>query len=244
MSGDHESLEALSGWALILGASSGIGAATAKELARRGMNILGVHLDRRSTQASAEHVKAEIQAMGRQVELFNVNAADQEKRRQVVQHARQRLADNGGGPLRVLMHSLAFGTLVPFVGPSGGGVERRQMEMTLDVMAHSLVYWVQDLVEAGLLGEGSRVFAMTSEGSSRVWPGYGPVSAAKAALESHVRQLALELAPRGTTVNAILAGVTDTPALRKIPGHQQMMEAARGRNPHGRLTRPEDVAGA
>ena len=59
---------------------------------------------------------------------------------------------------------------------------------------------------------------MTSAGGTRVLPFYGAVSAAKAALESHVRQLALELAPRGVTVNAIRAGVTDTPALRKIPG--------------------------
>jgi NAD(P)-dependent dehydrogenase (short-subunit alcohol dehydrogenase family) len=77
-----------------------------------------------------------------------------------------------------------------------------------------------------------------------VIPYYGAVSAAKAALESHVRQLALELADRGITVNAIRAGVTDTPALRKIPGHEQMIEGALQSNPHGRLTTPEDVARA
>ncbi len=76
------------------------------------------------------------------------------------------------------------------------------MEMTLDVMANSLVYWVQDLVHAGLLMRGSKVFSMTSSGSHRVIIGYGAVSAAKAALESHTRQLALELAPKGITVNA------------------------------------------
>jgi NAD(P)-dependent dehydrogenase (short-subunit alcohol dehydrogenase family) len=74
-------------------------------------------------------------------------------------------------------------------------------------------------------------------------PSYGMVSAAKAALEAFVRQLAIELGPRGITVNAVRAGVTDTPALRKIPGHQRMMEKARALNPGGRLTRPEDVAG-
>ena len=83
---------------------------------------------------------------------------------------------------------------------------------------------------------------MTSTGSQRVFPHYGPVSAAKAALESHVRQLAMELAPRKITVNAILAGVTDTPALRKIPGADTIAEVARTRNPSGRLTEPEDVA--
>jgi NAD(P)-dependent dehydrogenase (short-subunit alcohol dehydrogenase family) len=68
------------------------------------------------------------------------------------------------------------------------------------------------------------------------------VSAAKATLEAHIRQLAVELAPAGITANAILAGVTDTNALRQIPGYEKIMEAARRRNPHGRLTLPEDVA--
>jgi len=90
--------------------------------------------------------------------------------------------------------------------------------------------------------EKTRIFAMTSSGGERVWQNYGPVSAAKAALESHVRQLAVELAPFGITVNAILAGVTDTPALRKIPGYDQLLEAARQKNPHNRTTRPKDVA--
>jgi enoyl-[acyl-carrier-protein] reductase (NADH) len=118
------------------------------------------------------------------------------------------------------------------------------MDMTVDVMAHSLVYWVQDLVSRGLMREGGRVFAMTSSGGHRVWPTYGAVSAAKAALESHVRQLALELAQMGITVNAVRAGVTDTPALRKIPGHEKMIEGAQERNPFHRLTTPADVAAA
>jgi enoyl-[acyl-carrier-protein] reductase (NADH) len=114
--------------------------------------------------------------------------------------------------------------------------------MTLDVMAHSLVYWVQDLAARGLVGEGTRIFAMTSSGGTRVMPFYGAVSAAKAALESHVRQLALELGPAGVSVNAIRAGVTDTPASRKIPAAEYLFQEARRRNPGGRLTLPEDVA--
>jgi NAD(P)-dependent dehydrogenase (short-subunit alcohol dehydrogenase family) len=118
------------------------------------------------------------------------------------------------------------------------------MEMTIDVMANSLVYWVQDLVTNKLIGEGTRIYAMTSSGGTRVWPTYGAVSAAKAALESHMRQLAMELAPYGITANTIRAGVTDTPALRKIPGNEEMMEFAKMRNPYKRLTTPEDVANA
>ncbi|NIR49007.1 SDR family oxidoreductase, partial [candidate division KSB1 bacterium] len=110
--------------------------------------------------------------------------------------------------------------------------------------AHSLVYWVQELYWAKLLGFGSRIFAMTSHGSESVVPSYGAVSAAKSALENHIKQLALELGEIGVTANAIKAGVTDTPALQKIPGHQEMMKSAQSRNPSGRLTTPEDVANA
>src|SRR5512136_1960628 len=95
-----------------------------------------------------------------------------------------------------------------------------------------------------MITEGSRVFTMTSAGSHRVIPYYGAVSAAKAALESHVRQLACELAPRGIRVNAVQAGLTDTPAMRKIPGHEKVVDYALQMNPSRRMTRVEDVAGA
>ena len=148
--------------------------------------------------------------------------------------------------IAVLMHSLAFGTTLSYIGstPDEREVSQKQLEMTADVMAHSLVYWTRDLFHAGLLGDGSRIFAMTSEGAHRAVPTYGPVSAAKAALEAHVRQLALELIDHGMTVNAIRAGVTDTPALRRIPGHEELRRVAEERNPGGRLTRPEDVGEA
>ena len=69
------------------------------------------------------------------------------------------------------MHSLAFGSLVPFLTEDPkGGVDRKKMEMTQDVMANSLVYWVQDLWRGGFLGQGSKIYAMTSEGSTRVVP--------------------------------------------------------------------------
>jgi enoyl-[acyl-carrier protein] reductase III len=116
--------------------------------------------------------------------------------------------------------------------------------MTLDVMANSLVYWVQDVVRRKLMGPNGRIFAMTSSGGNHVWPTYGAVSAAKAALEAHIRQLAYELAPLRITANCIRAGVTDTPALRKIPGNEKLVGGALTKNPHGRLTTPADVAAA
>lgn len=235
---------------MILGASSGFGAAAGRSLARAGYGIVGVHLDLRGTRALAEAVRDEIAATGSPVVFHNVNAADEERRREVIETTKAAFEERraaGKDPfVAVLLHSLAFGTTLSYISQSEGDneVSQRQLEMTADVMAHSLVYWVRDLFHAGLLADGSRVFAMTSEGATKAVPTYGPVSAAKAALEAHVRQLALELIRHGITVNAIRAGVTDTPALRRIPGHEELRAAAEARNPGGRLTRPEDVAEA
>ncbi len=237
-------------WALILGSSSGFGAACARALAREGYDILGVHLDRRATMEEVDGLVAELEATGRTVHFFNVNAAADDKREATVAEIAALLQEQGG-TIQVLLHSLAFGTLTRFVpspaeveagGRAARGVTRKQLDMTLDVMANSLVYWTQDIVLGGLMGKGGRIFALTSAGSHRVMPHYGPVSAAKASLESHCRQLACELADRGITVNALMPGVTDTPALRKIPGSDALKERALAANPYGRLTTPEDVA--
>lgn len=232
-------------WALILGASSGMGEAVALELARSGFDIFGVHLDRKSTMPHVEEIQALIREEGRGAIFFNVNAADPEARAHVLDEIAGTLAAEPGSTLTVLMHSLAFGTLKFFIAEDPAEeITPAQMDMTLTVMAHSLVYWTQDLVRRGLLGRGSRVFAMTSAGSHRAIPTYGAVGAAKAALEAHCRQLAVELAPQSVSVNAIQAGVTDTPALRKIPVHERLIREAERTNPSGRLTTTRDVAGA
>lgn len=237
-------------WALVLGASSGFGGATALAWARAGFHIVGVHLDLRGTVAAAEAVREAIAATGVQVVFHNVNAADDEKRAGVVSATRELFAArraSGQEPyIGAFLHSLAFGATLPYIAPEPDGkqLSRKQMEMTADVMAHSLLYWVRDLFHAGLLGNGSRLYAMTSEGASLAVPTYGAVSAAKAALEAHVRQLALELMPHGITVNAIRAGVTDTPALHRIPNWEHLLAESKRRNPGNRTTRPEDVADA
>jgi len=230
------------GWCLVLGASSGFGAAASIAFARAGLDVAGVHLDRRATLPNAEAVVKAVEACGRRARFFNANAASAEKRAEIVEDLRGCMAE--GPKLRVLLHSLAFGTLRPLVAQEkADAVTPAQMAMTLEVMATSLVDWAEALVAADLLERGGRVFAMTSEGGRRAIPSYGPVGVAKAALEAVIRQLALELAPLEITANAICAGVTETPAVAKIPGGKEMVEISRRRNPRGRLTKPEDVAG-
>ena len=236
-------------WALVLGASSGFGEATSVALAAAGYNICGVHLDRRQGMARVEAIRERICGHGREALFFNGNAADDEQRAMVVGELRNAFAGRASNRpyVRVMLHSLAFGTLKPFLAREpGDAINRKNMDMTLDVMAHSLVYWAQDVWRAALFGDESKIYAMTSEGSSRVIQTYGAVSAAKSALESHCRQLAMEFARVGeaVSVNAIRAGVTMTPALMQIPESKKLIDYAMSANPHGRMTTVDDVAQA
>jgi enoyl-[acyl-carrier protein] reductase III len=226
-------------WVVILGASSGFGAAAARAFARAGKGIFGAHMDRRGAMPQVEALVSELKEQGVPVVFHNANAAGDDDRLAGLEKLREAMGE--GDRVQVLLHSLAFGTLRPIVG-SEDTLGRKHIEMTLDVMANSLVYWTQDLVARGWLREGGRIYAMTSSGSLAAWPSYGAVSAAKCALESYVRQLAVELAPRGITANAIMAGVTRTAALEKIPGNEELARRALERNPSQRLTTPEDVA--
>jgi len=205
-----------------------------------------VHFDRRSNMPQVEQVMAGIRESGRDVLFFNINAADPGKRTEALDEMQEHWKKAGGEPfVKVFLHSVAFGSLKPYLAePAGEELTQQQMDMTVDVMGNNLVYWVQDLYRRKMLGRGSRIYAMTSAGGHSVIPNYGAVSAAKAVMESHIRQLAYELMPLGITANAIQAGVTLTPGSSKIPGIEKLAEFARLRNPAGRLTTPQDVAEA
>lgn len=230
-------------WALILGASSGFGAAAARAFADEGTSIIGVHLDRSATMPDVNKLIDDIKAKGVEAKFFNVNAADTEKRQTVLDEVKNNIFKAGEDTIKCMMHSLAFGTLKPYIGEKPeDDLTQKQLEMTIDVMGNSIVYWARDMVRRDLMAPGGRIFGMTSTGGHRVIYGYGAVSAAKAVLESHCRQLGMELAKFGITASPVQAGVTETPAMRKIPNAQLIVEDALRRNPFDRLTTPEDVA--
>lgn len=232
-------------WALILGASSGFGGSSAVELAKNGYNIFGVHLDRQATMPLVQQIVKKIEKTGQQAVFFNINAADHIKINDTLDEIKERFTTKEHPHVHVLIHSLAFGTLKPYIAKNPNDcVTPSQMSMTLDVMAHSLVYWTQGLVQRDLFAQGGRIFALTSAGSHTVIPNYGAVSAAKASLEAHIRQLAVELGSMRIACNSIMAGITDTPAGRKIPMFDKMLQAAKHKNPQGKLTTPDEVAKA
>jgi NAD(P)-dependent dehydrogenase (short-subunit alcohol dehydrogenase family) len=161
-------------WALILGASSGFGGASAIALAKDGYNIIGVHLDRQVTMPKVNSIVKSIEKTGQKAIFFNMNAADQLRRNDVLDEIKERFATKEQSHINVLVHSLAFGTLKPYIGKTQNDViTPAQMSMTLDVMAHTLVYWTQGLIFRDLFAKGGRIFALTSAGSQTVIPNYG-----------------------------------------------------------------------
>ena len=227
-------------WAIILGCSTGHGAAIAKQLATEGYGIIGFHLDRGSIKKDALKFEEEIGLLnGSRVRFWNENAADKEVMFDKMKDIKDLVK---GGEVKLLMHSIAFGSTTNFFKPTP--VLQRQMDMTQHVMAHCLIYWTQALLDNNLLKSGSRILGLTSEGSYKAMEGYGPVGVAKASLEAVVRQIGWELGSKGITANTIQAGITPTRALTKISDDwEEWVEKTKERNPMKRVTRPQDVAG-
>ena len=275
-------------WALILGGSSGFGLATAKRLARAGLNILIVHRDRRGAMKDIQPHFDELAKIGPGFHTWNVDAIAPDKRLETIEE----IADSIGpdGKIRVLLHSIAFGNLKLIapqnteartagpnlaarlgvesaklteiadelfeagedglhpltsapVYPDSSYLDEDDFARTILSMGTSLLGWTQEIFKKGLFAPDTRIFGLTSEGNEVAWRGYAAVSAAKVSLEALARSIAVEFGPFGIRCNVIQAGVTNTPALRAIPGSDQLKSQARLRNPGGRLTTPEDVAG-
>jgi len=226
-------------WVLLLGGSTGHGAATAKQLAKDGYGIIAFHFDRGEAKKIAEETIIDVGEITKgNCHYFNSNAASEEVMDKYIPQIKE---ITGGQPLKLLLHSIAFGTTTNFFGSKP--VTQKQMDMTVHVMGNSLLYWTQKLFNKDLLGEGSRVVGLTSEGNYVAMDGYGPVSVAKVAMEAIIRQIGWELGKYGITANAVQAGVTPTRALTKITDNwEEWVEKTKRRNPMQRTTTPEDIA--
>lgn len=164
-------------------------------------------------------------ALARLADALGLTRAD-------VDRAVEQLAESGE-PVFQALQPVDYGEAI---------LDDEDMARTIYSMGTSLLSWVQRIHSAGLFAADARVIGLTSEGNEIAWRGYAAVAAAKSALESVSRAIAVEFAPYGIRSNIIQPGVTDTPALRVIPGSARMKAGARLRNPFGRLTTPEDVA--
>lgn len=213
--------------ALVTGSSRGIGKAIALRLADNGVNLVVNYIrHRRDAEATARLIE------GKDVKCLMVkaNVANDEDVAAMFEEVRQEF-----GRLDILISNAASGVLKPAMELSA-----RHWQWAMDINARALLTLAQQAVP--LMPSGGRIMAVSSMGAVRAVENYTAVGASKAALESLVRHLAVELGPRKISVNTISAGAVDTEALKKFPNRQKILDTALGRTPLGRLTTPEDVA--
>ncbi|MES2810422.1 MAG: SDR family oxidoreductase [Bacteroidota bacterium] len=227
-------------WAVILGGSSGFGFAAADKLARHGMNIAVLYRETAAAERSLKEKLIQIaEANGVTIAAHNVNALDAAARANFI----AQFANEKQGQVKLLLHSIARGNLKPLVKTNGiEPLTQEDIQLTTYAMATSLLDWTKELMAANLFNADARVIGLTSEGSDKYWEGYAAVGIAKASLESLCTYMAVELVKYGIKTNLILAGITATPSLKRIPDSDKLIEHAIARNPSGRITKPEDVA--
>lgn len=216
--------------ALITGSSRGIGRATALELARRGADVVINYLRKRS---AAEQTAAEVQALGQRALVVRANVGEAADITAIFEQVKAEF-----GRCDILVGNAASGILRPITQ-----VEDKHWDWTLDINARSILRCAQHAVPLMEAQGWGRIVGVTSFGSHRVFSEYGIVGISKAAIEALVRYLAVELAPKGITVNAVSPGIVDTDALRSFPiDVGQVLRQAAQRTPAGRITTPQDVA--
>lgn len=231
-------------WAIILGGSSGFGLAAVEKLAAHGMNIAVLY---RETSAADRLLKEKLEKLAAsldvRIDAYNSNALDPASRESFIQQFAARVTQKHS--VRLLLHSIARGNLKPLMGaPASEVLTVEDIGFTTYAMSTSLLDWARLLIQEGHFQADARIIGLTSEGAHKYWDGYAAVSIAKSTLGSLVTYMAVELAKYGLKTNLIQAGISATPSLKKIPDSERLLELATRRNPMGRTTRPEDVAGA
>ena len=210
---------------LVTGGSRGIGRAIALRFAARGAKRVAIGYLR--NDRAAEETADELRAAGAEPTLVRGNVTSERVLEQV----------EALGPLDVLVHNAATGVIRPALE-----TEPKHWEWTLTANARALLDLARMTVPQ--MQSGSSIVGISSLGAQRVLENYALVGTSKAALESLVRYLAVELAPSGIRVNGVSAGVVETDALKHFPNREEMLEHSTKRTPVGRLVEPEDVADA
>jgi len=210
---------------LVTGGTRGIGKAIALRLVSLGAQRVALGYLR--NDAAAEEAAEEVRAAGAEPLLVRGNVASARVVTEFANH----------GPFAAVVHNAATGVI-----RSALETEDKHWDWTLGANARALLSLARAC--APDMKPGSSIVGVSSLGSTRVLENYVLVGTSKAALESVVRYLAVELAPRGIRVNAVSAGVVETEALDHFPNREQMLRAARERTPAGRMIEPEDVAAA
>jgi len=213
--------------ALVTGGSRGIGKAVALRLAEQGAEVVINYVRHRG---HADATVAAIKAGGGQCLALKANLADESSLTAMMAELRRH-----HDRLDILISNAASGVLRPVLE-----LTSHHWDWAVNVNARALLLLTQQA--APLMTGGGRIVAISSIGSVRAIPGYTVVGASKGALESLVRHLAVELGPRGITINTVRAGVVDTDALKKFPNREEILAGSMARTPLGRLTTPEDVA--
>ncbi len=228
-------------FAIVLGGSQGLGLATVRKFLMEGIPVIAIHRDMRKDM---RQIDVEFDSFSRGSTPFYSIHKDALKEKGQVEILREIKKILGqGAKVRLLVHSIAKGNLKPMTSDSQAPtLSEADFKLTGEAMAYNMYSWVKLLFREGLFTSNPRVIAFTSEGSSKVIPGYGAVAAAKATLEAIIRQIAVEFAPWGLRANGLQAGVTPTDSMKRIPGSTEILERTAQRNPLGRLTRPEDIA--
>jgi len=210
---------------LVTGGTRGIGKAIALRLASEGAKRVVLGFLR--NDAAAEEAAEELRAAGAEPVLVRGNVASGRVVAEFASH----------GPYSAVVHNAATGVIRAALE-----TEDKHWDWTLGANARALLSLARAC--APDMEAGSSLVGVSSLGSTRVLENYVLVGTSKAALESVVRYLAVELAPRGIRVNAVSAGVVETEALDHFPNREQMLKAARTRTPAGRIVEPDDVAAA